>query len=84
MLPASFRVWDDGDTDENGVNLTAADGLHGIADSEEAAEVFAERKWPDDYPDEQTVCVRAPDGAVTTWTVRAERTVTFRATKKGS
>jgi len=85
-----FKVWDPDDhspesfdEDADATRVPMGIGRWEAIDAEEAAEVFAERRWADgDYLETQTVLVRDPDGVLTRWTVQAEPPVEFHATEK--
>lgn len=86
MSKPAFTVWnpDHGDEEDGGkvpVLVERWDG--GAYDAEDAAKIYREQHHADDeYPDEQTLCVRDMQGVVTTWTVYAERSVTFNAVEQ--
>lgn len=77
MMKQKYKVWDPDGGDE-----TDADEVESVA-PEYAAEQWVEDNYSDlEYPDEIDVCVKDPDGKLTTWTVTVEQRPHFSATEK--
>jgi hypothetical protein len=72
----NFLVWDFDNCSQG-----EAESIHAV-DAEAAALIYAERHYPDDYPEVQAIAVRDPLGKrFSMFNVRAEPSVEFRATR---
>jgi hypothetical protein len=67
-----FRCWAPDDCDEEDAREVEA------WDAEDAAKEHGEHRYSDsDYPGQQQISMRAPNGTLTQWTVSAQQDVHF-------
>lgn len=87
-MAGSYFVWDVDEEEDTAREIPAVGtpnlGWWEVASSDEnAAEMWAERRWAHvDHPEEMSCFVKSPDGAVTRWKVGVEHTVVFNASKE--